>query len=341
MLKMLRMAHLFVTTACCATALVLSPAALPAADSVVQAASKDAVKSYPTRPIRIVALNTPGSGADVVSRLIAKKFTEAWGQQVVVDNRVGASGNIGTEIVARAAPDGYTLLMITSGQPIVVAMFEKLNFDLVRDFAPISLIASTPLILVVNPAVAAASVKEFIALAKSKPGQLNYGSPGSGTSSHLATELFKSMAGIDIVHVPYKGTTPAVTDTMAGQLHAGILVATALLPAIRAGKVRALGVTTLKRTALAPDLPTIAESVPGYEWSGWYGLAAPAGTPGEIIAKLNAEQIKLLRTAEFQERLLGLGAEPLGTTPQEYALHLRTQVEKMRHAIKVSGAHPD
>jgi len=332
MLTMLRMAHLFVTTACCAVVM---------AGAAGQASAANPAEAYPSRPIRIVALNTPGSGADVVSRLIAKKFTEAWGQQVVVDNRVGASGNIGTEIVARAAPDGYTLLMITSGQPIVVAMFEKLNFDLVRDFSPISLIASTPLILVVNPAVAAASVKEFIALAKSKPGQLNYGSPGSGTSSHLATELFKSMAGVDIVHVPYKGTTPAVTDTMAGQLHAGVLVATAVLPAIRAGKVRALGVTTLKRTALAPDLPTIAESVPGYEWSGWYGLAAPAGTPGEIIAKLNAEQIKLLRTAEFQERLLGLGAEPLGTTPQEYALHLRTQVEKMRHAIKVSGAHPD
>jgi len=202
-------------------------------------------------------------------------------------------------------------------------------------------LASTPLILVVNPAVAATSIKDFIAFAKSKPGQLNYGSPGSGTAGHLAAELFKSMTGTNLVHIPYKGTTPALTDTMAGQVQLTVLVATALLPAIKTGKVRALGVTSLKRSSLVPDLPTIAETVPGYEWSGWYGLAAPAGTPREIIAKLNAEQIRALKTAEFQERLSGLGADPLGTTPQEYASHIRTQVEKMRHAIKVSGARPD
>ncbi len=336
MLKMLRMAHLFYTTTSCAVVMMLISVSLPAAGAAANPA-----QAYPSKPIRIVVLNTPGSGADIVTRLVAKKFTDAWGQQVVVDNRAGASGNIGTEIVARAAPDGYTLLMITSGQPIVVAMFGKLNYDLIKDFAPISLLASTPLIMVVNPAVAATSVREFIALAKSKPGQLNYGSPGSGTSSHLATELFRSMAGVDIVHVPYKGTTPVVTDTMAGQVQVTVLVATAVLPAIRAGKVRALGVTTPKRTSLAPDLPTISESVPGYEWNGWYGLAAPAGTPGEIIAKLNAEQNRMLKTAEFQERLLVTGAEPLGTTPQEYASHIRVQLAKMRHAIKVSGARPD
>jgi len=338
---MLRMDRLLVTAACCATALVLSSAALPAAGAVAPVASKEAGKAYPTRPIRIVAPNSPGSGADVVARLVAIKLTEAWGQQVVIDNRAGASGNIGSEIVARATPDGYTLLMITSQQAINAAMFEKLNYDLVRDFSPISLLASTPLILVVNPAVAATSIKDFIALAKSKPGQLNYGSPGSGTAGHLAAELFKSMTGTNLVHIPYKGTTPALTDTMAGQVQLTVLVATVLLPAIKTGKVRALGVTSLKRSSLAPDLPTIAETVPGYEWSGWYGLAAPAGTPREIIAKLNAEQIRALKTAEFQERLSGLGADPLGTTPQQYASHIRTQVEKMRLAIKVSGARPD
>ena len=231
--------------------------------------------------------------------------------------------------------------MITSQQPIVVAMFAKLNYDLVKDFSPISLLATAPYFIVVNPAVPATSVQALVALAKSKPGQLNYGSAGAGSSPHLATELFKSMTGIDLAHVPYKGTTPALTDTMAGQVQLTILVAPLVLPAIKAGKVRALGVTSLKRTALAPDLPTISESVPNYEWIGWYGLVAPAGTPGEIIAKLNAEQIKALKTAEFKERLAGLGAEPLGTTPQEYASHLRTQLEKMRVAIKLSGARPD
>jgi tripartite-type tricarboxylate transporter receptor subunit TctC len=297
--------------------------------------------AYPTRPIRIVVPNSPGSGADVVSRLVGIRLTEALGQQMIIDNRAGASGSIATEIVARAAPDGYTLLMITSQQSIVAAMYEKLSYDLVKDFSPISLLASTPLILVVNPAVAVTSVKDLVALAKAKPGQLNYGSPGSGTASHLATELFRSMTGIKLMHIPYKGTGPALTDTIAGQVQLTILVATALLPSIKSGKVRALGVTSLKRTSLAPDLPTIAESVPGYEWSGWYGLVAPRGTPREIIARLNAEQIRALKTPEFQERLTSLGAEPLGTTPQEYASHIRTQVEKMRRAIKVSGARPD
>jgi tripartite-type tricarboxylate transporter receptor subunit TctC len=312
-----------------------------AAGAAGQAAPTNLAQAYPARPIRILVLNTPGSGTDIVSRLVANKLTQAWGQQVVVDNRAGASGNIGAEIGARAAPDGYTLVMITSQQPIVVAMFGKLNYDLVKDFSPISLLATAPYFMVVNPAVLATSVQALVALAKSKPGQLNYGSAGSGSSPHLATELFKSMTGIDLAHVPYKGTTPALTDTMAGQVQLTILVAPLVLPAIKAGKVRALGVTSLKRTALAPDLPTISESVPNYEWIGWYGLVAPAGTPGEIIAKLNAEQIKALKTAEFTERLAGLGAEPLGTTPQEYASHLRTQLEKMRLAIKLSGARPD
>jgi tripartite-type tricarboxylate transporter receptor subunit TctC len=341
MLKMLCMARLFGTTACCVAVMALSFVSLPAAGAAGQAAAANSAQAYPTRPIRIVAPNSPGSGADVVARLVAIKLTEAWRQQVVIDNRAGASGNIGSEIVARATPDGYTLLMITSQQAINAAMFEKLNYDLVRDFSPISLLASTPLILVVNPAVAATSIKDLVALAKSKPGQLNYGSPGSGTAGHLAAELFKSMTGTNLVHIPYKGTTPALTDTMAGQVQLTVLVATALLPAIKSGKVRALGVTSLKRSSLAPDLPTIAETVPGYEWSGWYGLAAPAGTPREIIAKLNAEQIRALKTTEFQERLSGLGADPLGTTPQEYASHISTQVEKMHHAIKVSGARPD
>jgi tripartite-type tricarboxylate transporter receptor subunit TctC len=334
-------AHLFVTAACCAAALTLSPIAISATSGAAQAAATNAAQAYPARPIRIVAPNSPGSGADVVTRLVANKLTEAWGRQVVIDNRAGASGAIGTEIVAGAAPDGYTLLMITSQQAIVAAMYEKPSYDLSRDFSGISLLASTPLILVVNPAVPAMSTNDLIALAKAKPGQLNYGSPGTGTTSHLATELFKSLTGTDLVHVPYKGTGPALTDTMAGQVQLAMLVATALIPAIKSGKVRALGITSPKRTSLAPDLPTIAEAVPGYEWGGWYGLAAPRGTPPEIIAKLNAELLKALKTADFQEKLSVLGAEPLGTTPRDFEAYIRAQLQKMRLAIKVSGARPE
>jgi tripartite-type tricarboxylate transporter receptor subunit TctC len=296
-----------------------------------------AAQQYPSKPLRIIVMNTPGSGADIVTRLVAAKMSEALGQQVVVDNRAGASGNIGAEIAARAAPDGYTLAMITSQQPNVVALYDKLPYDLVKDFAPISLLASAPYFMVVHPSVAATSVKELIALAKSKPGTLSYGSAGSGSAPHLATEVFKSMTVIDLLHVPYKGTTPALTDTMAGQIQITVLVAPLVLPAVRAGKVRALGVTSSRRSALAPEIPTVAETVPGYEWSGWYGLTAPAKTPANIIARLNAEQNQAIKDANFKERLAGVGAEPIGSTPEEYGAHIRAQLAKMRLAIKLAG----
>ena len=254
---------------------------------------------YPLRPIRIVVTNTAGSGADVMTRIVADRLTQALGQQIVIDNRAGASGNIGAEIVAHAAPDGYTLLMITSQQ--------------------------------------ANAMRELIAYAKGKPGSINYGTPGTATASHLATELFRSMSGIEIVHVPYKGTPQALTDTMAGQLQLAVLVATAVIPSLKGGKIRALGVTSATRTQVAPDLPAIAETVPGYEWTGWYGLAAPAGTPRDIIARLNAEQRRLLKDTAFRERIGELGADPLGSTAVEYAEHIRRQIETMRRAVKVSG----
>jgi len=296
---------------------------------------------YPTKPLRIIVMNTPGSGADIVTRLIAAKMSESLGQQVVVDNRAGASGNIGAEIAARAAPDGYTLAMITSQQPNVVALFDKLPYDLVKDFAPISLLAAAPYILIVHPSVAAANVKEFVALAKSKPGSLSYGSAGSGSAPHLATAVFSNMAGINLLHVPYKGTTPALTDTMAGQIQLSVLVAPLALPAVKAGKVRALGVTSSRRTALAPEIPPVAESVPGYEWSGWYGLAAPAKTSPAIIAKLNAGQNEAIKSADFKERLAGVGAEPIGSTPEVYGAHIKTQLDKMKLAIKLAGVKAD
>ncbi len=307
------------------------------AAALLALAANAGAQQYPTKPLRIIVMNTPGSGADIVTRLIAAKMSESLGQQVVVDNRAGASGNIGAEIAARAAPDGYTLAMITSQQPNVVALYDKLPYDLVKGFSPISLLAAAPYFIIVHPSVAAASVKELVALAKKTPGMIRYGSAGSGSAPHLATEVFRSMAGIELLHVPYKGTTPALTDTMAGQIQMTVLVAPLVLPAVKAGKVRALGVTSSKRTALAPDIPTVAESVPGYEWSGWYGLTAPAKTPAKIIARLNADQNQAVKDANFKERLAGVGAEPIGSTPEEYGAHIRSQLAKMKLAIKLAG----
>lgn len=296
---------------------------------------------YPNRPIRIVAASSAGSGPDIMSRLIGQKLTEAWGQQVVVDVRPGASGMIGAEIAARANPDGYTFLIATSQHAIVNVMYEKRSYDLVRDFAPISLIASTPFILVANPSVAANSIKELVALAKAKPAQLKYGSGGAGSPPHLSAEIFKSMTGIDVLHVPYKGITPALNDTVGGHIQMTFAVIPACISLVRAGKVKALGVTSAKRTPLVPELPTIAESVPGYEFIGWYSLVAPAKTPATIISKVNAEVLKVLKVPEFQERISGLGAEPIGTGPEALATFMRAQLEKMRKAVKDSGARPD
>jgi len=295
--------------------------------------------AYPTKPIRVIVTSTPGSGPDIMARLIGHKLTEAWGQQIVVDNRAGASGTIGADIAARSTPDGYTLMIMTAQHAIVASMFEKLNYDLVKSFSPISLVASTPFILVVNPSVRATSVKELVALAKSKPGSLHFGSGGSGSPPHLSAEIFKSMTGIDLVHVPYKGVTPALTDTVSGQVQMTFAVIPACLPLIKTGKVRALGVTSAKRTPLVPDLPTISESVPGYEFIGWYGLVAAGKPPPEIISKLNVEVVRAVKTSELQERISSLGAEPIGSAPPELASHIRAQMHKMQLAVKASGAH--
>lgn len=298
-------------------------------------------QNYPSRPIRIIALSSPASGPDIVGRLIGQKLTEAWGQQVIVDTRPGATGIIGAEIASKAAPDGHTLLIVTAQAVIVSVMYEKLPYNLIRDFAPISLMASTPFILAVHPAVPAHSIKELIALAKSRPGQLHYGSGGSGSPPHLSAEMFKSMTGIDIVHVPYKGITPALIDTAGGQVQMLISVIPAILATVRAGKVRALGVTSAQRTPLVPDLPTIAETVPGYEFIGWYSLVAPAKTPAGILSRLNAEVVRALKTPEFRDRFSALGAEPIGSTQRALAEYLPVQMEKMRKAVKESGARPD
>ena len=298
-------------------------------------------QQFPTRPIRIIALSSPGSGPDIVGRLIGSRFTEAWGQQVIVDTRPGATGIIGAEIAAKAAPDGHTLVILTSQAVIVSVMYEKLPYHLIRDFAPIGLMATTPFILAVHPAVPAASVKELVAHAKAKPGELKYGSGGTGSPPHLSVEIFKSMTGIDILHVPYKGVTPAMTDTVAGQVQMIISVIPAILSTVKAGRLRALGVTSAKRSSLVPEIPTIAESVPGYEFIGWYSLAAPAKTPAAVLAKVNAEVVGALKTPEFRERFSALGAEPLSSTQQALAAFIQEQTKKMAAAVKASGAKPE
>jgi tripartite-type tricarboxylate transporter receptor subunit TctC len=304
-------------------------------------AQKSSAIRYPERPIRLIALSSPGSGPDIVGRLIGAKLSDVFGQQVIVDTRPGASGIIGSEIAARAAPDGYTLVIITSQAVIVSQMYDKLKFDLVKDFAPITMVGTTPFLLVLHPSVPAQSVKELVALAKSKPGQFRYGSGGSGSPPHLSFEILKSMTGMDIQHVPYKGVTAAMTDTIAGQVHALISVVPAVLPSVRAGRLRALGVTSAQRSPLAPDIPAIAETVRGYEFIGWYSIFAPARTPQPIVAKLHGEIVKTLQTNEMREHLANIGIDPLTSAPNELSAYLAAQMKKMREAVVTSGARPD
>jgi tripartite-type tricarboxylate transporter receptor subunit TctC len=318
-------------------AAVLAASLLPCAAH----AQKSSTTAYPERPIRLIALSSPGSGPDIVGRLIGGKLTEVFGQQVIVDTRPGASGIIGSEIAARAAPDGYTLVIITSQAVIVSQMYDTLKYDLAKDFAPITMVGSTPFILAVHPGVAAHSTKELIALVKSKPRQFRYGSGGSGSPPHLSFEILKSMTGMDIQHVPYKGVTPAMTDTIAGQVHALISVVPAVLPSVRAGRLRALGVTSAQRSPLAPDIPAIAEAVPGYEFVGWYSVFAPARTPQSIVTKLHGEIVKALKSTEMREHLANIGIDPITSTPNELSAYLAAQMKKMHEAVVTSAARRD
>ena len=308
--------------------------------SLVLAGAADA-QNYPLKPIRIVVTSF-GSGPDLMARLVGQRLTEAWGQQVIVDARVGATGRIAAEHVARAAADGYTLMMVTSQFAIGSALYDKLTYDPIKDFAPVALMASTPFVLVVHPSVPAKSVKELVALAKARPGQLQGGTSGAGSPAGLALQRLKSMTGVGITDIPFKTIVQAYTDTAAGQIHFTFTVVPAVLPAVRSGRLRGLAVTSLKRTPLAPELPTIADSIPGYEVIGWYGLVAPARTPPEIVVKLNAEIGRAMRSAEMQERLVSLGAELAApASAQEFGSYLAAQIEQSRQLIKASGALPD
>jgi len=300
-------------------------------------------QTYPAKPIRLVVPFPAGGSLDVVARAIGQKLAEAWGQPVVVDNRPGAGGNIGADLVAKSAPDGYTILEgALSTHAVNVSLYGKMPYDPVRDFAPITLVAVTPNVLVVNPSVPANSVKELIAYAKANPGKLSFGSGSNGSAGHLAGELFKTEAGVDMVHVPYKGAAPAMQDLLAGQIQLMFDNLANSMQQVRAGKLRALAVTTAHRSTLVPDLPTLSEAgLPGFDISTWWGFLAPAGTPKEIIAKWNAEVARILATPEMKAFFAQQGAEPSPTSPEAFAAMIQREIPKYAKIVKESGAKVD
>jgi tripartite-type tricarboxylate transporter receptor subunit TctC len=301
-----------------------------------------AADAYPTKPVRMIVAVPPGGPADILARLVGPKLTEALGQTVVIDNRPGANGNIAYETTARAVADGYTFVLVAAGVVINPILYREVRYDPVRDFAPITLGISVPNILIVHPSVPAASVSELVALAKSRPGKLAFASAGNGTSGHLALELFKLRSGMDAVHVPYKGGGPALAELLAGQVQALFSLALAATPQIKAGRVRALAITSGKRSAVAPELPTVAESgFPGYEVVGWFGWLAPARTPREIVTRLHAEIVKALNVPEVRERLLSQSSEPVGNSPQAFGAFIRSERDKWADVIKRAGIRMD
>ena len=311
--------------------------------ALASAAGGAFAQAYPSQPIKLIVPFTAGGTTDILARTIGQKLAEAWKQPVIVENKPGAGGNIGADSVAKAKPDGYTLVMGTIGtQAINQSLYEKMPYDSTRDFAPVTLVAVVPNMLVVHPSVPAKNVAELIALAKSRPGQLNFASSSTGGSPHLSGEMFKQMTGTEIVHVPYKGSAPAVTDLLGGQVSMMFDNMPSVLPQVKAGKLRALGVTSARRSPAAPEIPTIAESgVPGYEVDSWFGILAPAGTPKEIVAKLSAEIVKILQMPDVKERLAGQGAVPVGNTPEQFAEHIAKETAKWAKVVKTSGAKVD
>jgi tripartite-type tricarboxylate transporter receptor subunit TctC len=294
--------------------------------------------NYPNKPIRLIVPFAPGGGTDLTARAIAMKLTEAWGQTVVPDNRAGANGTIAVDIATKSPPDGYTLTMISSSHSVNASLYKNLPYDLTRDLSPITQATSQPYALVVHPAVPAKSIKELVALAKAKPDGLTYGSSGLGGLSHLSGALFCSLAGIKLIHVPYKGGNPALNDVVGGQIQ--MLFSTLLQSDTqrKAGRVRALAVTTKKRSPGAPDLPTMQEAgVAGYEVAGWYGVLAPAKTPRAVIDKLNAEIVRILHSPDVQGRLAADGSEAVGNTPEQFGAHIKSEVAKWGKVIKEAG----
>src|SRR5712671_4562344 len=299
-------------------------------------------QAYPARPVRVLVGFTPGGGTDIMARFLTPRLSEYLGQQFVVENRPGAATNVATEIVAKAAPDGYTLLFTTSALAINASLYKNLQYDALRDLAPVSVLAESPNVLVANQGVPAKDIKELVALARAKPGALNYSTAGAGTSQHLAGELFKMRTGSDIVHVPYKGTAPALAGVMGGEVQFSFANVPAILAHVRSGRLRALAVAGARRSQQLPEVPTMKDAgIEGVEVPVWYALLAPAGTPREIVAALAEAAMKAARSPELKPRLLEQGAEPIGNTPEEFAKLLREDIAKYADAVKISGARPE
>jgi len=299
--------------------------------------------AYPSKPIKMVVAFNAGGATDIIARIVSQKVSEGLGQSIIVENKPGATGIVGTDMVAKSEPDGYTLEMVTAGtHAINASLFSKLPYDPVKDFVHITLVATAPNVLIVNNSVPVKNVQELIKLAKEKPGELTFGSAGSGSTLHLSGELFKSMAGVNITHVPYKGGAPAMTDLLGERITMMFDSISQAVPHIKAGKVRALAVTSAKRSQALPDVPTIAESgVPGYEAIAWFGVVAAANTPQPIVAKLNAEINKALADPEVVKKLNELGTEPVGGTPEQFTAHVKSEVAKWKKVVEASGAKVD
>jgi tripartite-type tricarboxylate transporter receptor subunit TctC len=323
--------HRRAATICLSAALL----ALPVSSALAQ--------TYPVRPVRMIVPFPAGGATDIVGRLVAQKLSEAWHQQVIVDNRGGAGGTIGSDIAAKSAPDGYTILVATSStHAIAPSLYSKLPYDPVRDFAPVTLLASATILLAVHPSVPARNVRELIALGKRQPRALSFASSGNGGISHLVGEQFKSMSGIEMLHVPYKGDTPALVDLVSGQVSLMFGTAVSFLPYVKSGRLNALAVTNPKRSAIVPQVPTVAESgLPGFEALQWFGIFAPVGTSKDIVARLNGEIVKILRLPDVRERLTSLGADVVGNTPEQFAAFQKTDAAKWAKIVKQSGAKID
>ena len=306
------------------------------------ASAQDAAANYPNRPIKIVVGFVPGGATDVVARLMAQKLQEAWGQAVLIENKPGGGSNIGSEQVARAAPDGYTLLLGTIANATNMSIYKELAYDTLRDFAPVTQFISAPSVLVVAPSLPVSNLKELIALAKAKPGTLSYASSGAGGSPHLAGELLKLRAGIDIIHVPYKGAAPALVDVVSGTVSMGFKTALSAIPHMQSGKLKPIAVAANRRLPQIPNVPTMAEAgLADFEVSSWNGLLAPAKTPPEIVAKLNREFVRILATADVREKFAAQAAEPVGNTPEQFRAYIKAEIDNWAQVVKASGAKID
>ena len=307
------------------------------------AAASAFAQPYPSKPIRLLLAFPPGGPTDINARIFAQKLGESMNQQVVVDNKPGAGGNIAAAEAAKSAPDGYTIFYNTSAISIAPSLYSKLNYDVAKDFAPVALTATVPLVLVINPAIPAKSVKELVAFAKANPAKMNYGSSGSGTITHLAGALFTAQMGLTMQHIPYKGSAPALVDVAGGQTQMMIDTINTILPYAKDNRLRALAIAIQRRSAALPDVPTLEEAanLPGFEMSAWQGIVVPSGTPKDIVAKLNAEINKAVQTPDLRQRLATLGAEPLGGTSEQYAEYIRTELLRWTKVVKDSGARAD